>query len=122
MRLSEVADVSRKLAATSKRTEKTELLADLLRRLPADEIEPGAAFLAGFVRQGKVGLGYATLRDVTGSPAETATLTIIEVDRALADIAVSRSKKDLAARLFGRATAEEQSFLMGLLTGELRQG
>lgn len=122
MLLAELADVSRKVAATSKRTEKTELLAGVLRRLPAEEIEPAAAFLAGFVRQGKVGLGYATLRDVAGSPAATPTLTILEVDRALADIAVSRTKKDLAARLFGRATAEEQQLLMGLLTGELRQG
>jgi DNA ligase 1 len=122
MLLAELADVSRKVAATSRRTGKTELLADVLRCLPAEEIETGAAFLAGFVRQGKVGIGYATLRDLSGSPAESASLTLLEVDRALDDIAASRSKKDVAARLFARATAEEQAFLTGLLTGELRQG
>jgi DNA ligase-1 len=122
MLLAELAEVSRKVAATSRRNEKTELLASVLRRLQPEEIEPATAFLSGLVRQGKVGIGYATLRDVTGSPSQSASLTLSEVDRALADIASSRSKKDLAARLFGRATASEQAFLMGLLTGELRQG
>ena len=34
----ELADVSRRLAATSKRSEKAALLADLLRRLAPDEV------------------------------------------------------------------------------------
>src|SRR6185369_10013841 len=50
---------------------------------------------------------------------------IIEVDRALTDLAGTRgtgAKLERLRNLFARATAEEQQFLVRLLTGELRQG
>lgn len=122
MLLAELAEISRQVASTARRTVKTELLADALKRLTAAEAAAGAAFLSGFVRQGKVGIGYAILRGIAGWPADAPSLTVVETDRALGEIAGTRAKKELAARLFAQATGEEQSFLIGLLTGEIRQG
>jgi DNA ligase-1 len=57
-----------------------------------------------------------------------ATLTLSEVDSGFSAIGAVSGKGSAAARkalvgeLFGRATADEQRFLVGLLSGELRQG
>ncbi|MGE5644477.1 MAG: ATP-dependent DNA ligase [Acidobacteriota bacterium] len=121
MLFAEVVEISARVAATSRRLEKIDLVAGLLRRLAADEIEPVVAFLSGGARQGRIGIGYATLRDAAAEQAETATLEILDVDRALGSMAGPRKSERLRA-LLARATAKEQQFLTGLLTGELRQG
>jgi DNA ligase-1 len=60
--------------------------------------------------------------------AETASLTVSEVHDAfeemseLAGAGSQGRRTELVASLFGRATAEEQAYLRGLVTGELRQG
>ena len=61
-------------------------------------------------------------------PAALATLTLSDVDAALSAIGEVSGPGSVAARkalvgeLFGQATADEQQFLFGLLSGELRQG
>lgn len=128
MELGEIVDVSRRVAATSKRLEKVALLADLLRRLPADELETGVAFLAGRTRQGRIGIGYSALREAAGAPASERSLTLGEVDRTLSAIegtqgrGSARARYELLRSIFSRATEAEQSFLIGLPMGELRQG
>ncbi len=128
MLLAEVVEASRRITATSKRLEKIELLASLLKRLSPDEIETAVAFLSGATRQGRIGIGYATLRASMSAPSETPVIELLEVDRTLDDLtqvsgAGSESRKrELLNRLFSRATREEQQFLSGLLVGELRQG
>jgi len=123
----EVAATSAAVAATSGRKAKIELLAATLRGFSPEEAEPGAAFLAGELRQRSTGVGWRGLADLP-PPAETATLTVIEVadtvDR-LAGIGGAGSqarRRDEVARLFGRATDAEQRLLRGLFTGEVRQG
>ncbi len=128
MLLAEAVDVSRRITATSKRLEKIDQLATLLRRLSPDEVEVTVAFLSGITRQGRIGLGYATLRAAVTAPAETPSIELLEVDRTLAELATVRGpgsesrKRELLNVLFGQATREEQEFLSGLLVGELRQG
>jgi DNA ligase-1 len=128
MLLAEVVETSHRITATSKRLEKIELLAGLLKRLSPEEIEVTVGFLSAAPRQGRIGVGYATLQAALTPACETATLEILEVDRALEEFAAIRGpgsevrKRDLLRHLFGRATKEEQSFLSGLLAGELRQG
>ena len=128
MRFTELVQVSREVAGTSRRTEKTERLAGLLRRLAPEEIETAVAFLAGSVRQGRIGIGFAALQGAMGTPAEQPVLSILEVDRVLGEIvaAVGRGsaqrRRELLQSLFGRATGPEQQFLVALLTGEVRQG
>src|SRR5262245_4908685 len=112
--LTEMVDLSRTLAATSGRLDKTALLAALLGKLDPQEIEIAVAFLTGGTRQGRIGLGYATIAKaferadavVTPTPqaqtsleeslfpvtreAETVAsppLTIAEVDQAFESIA-----------------------------------
>ncbi len=73
-------------------------------------------------------MGYRSIYGVEPRPADVATLTVIDVDRAIDEIeratgpGSARRRGELLADLFGRATAEEVAFLRRLFTGELRQG
>jgi len=126
--LAGVVDTSRRVADTSSRLAKVDALAACLRSLPPEEVEIAVAFLSGETRQGRLGLGYATLREVRAGAAPAPVLGLIEVDDALAAIAAIRGKGAAAERsrrlgeLFHRATDVEQDFLFRLLIGELRQG
>ena len=117
------------LAATSKRSEKAALLADVLRRLAPEEVAVAVGVLTGAPRQGRIGVGWATLRDVRVEPA----------DRAVADGARGRRGRRPAGRdvrqrastrpagrcscdVFARATEPEQDLLWKMFGGELRQG
>jgi DNA ligase-1 len=61
MLLSEVVEASARVAATPARGAKIATLAELLGRLDPDEIEPAIGFLVGEPRQGRIGVGWATL-------------------------------------------------------------
>jgi DNA ligase-1 len=128
MLLAAVVETSRRVTETSKRLEKVDLLARLLRQLHPEEIEIAVGFLAGGIRQGRIGIGYAALRDARGPAAETASLEIAEVDRIFQSIVATsgsgsqRQRLELLHQLLSRATEPEQLFLMRLLMGELRQG
>ena len=56
-RLRELAATTDAVRQTSSRKAKTELLADLLRRLDHEEIEPAVGFLVAKPRQGAIGVG-----------------------------------------------------------------
>ncbi|MEB2363733.1 MAG: ATP-dependent DNA ligase [Bryobacteraceae bacterium] len=128
MLLSRVVETSRKVAETSKRLEKLDLLARLVRQLTPDEAEIVIPFLSGTTRQGRIGIGYATLRDAASPPAEDSSLEIAEVARIFEEIArvagrgAERQKQQLLHSLLSRSTQAEQRFLTALLMGELRQG
>ncbi len=130
MRFADLVETSRRVAGTSKRLEKIELLAALLRRARADEIETVVAFLSGYTRQSKIGVGYATLRasQGAGAEAESAGLEVGDVDRTLGELAgvqgrgAEERRRTLLGGLMSRATGAEQAFLAGLLVGEIRQG
>src|SRR5215213_6569391 len=125
--LDEVAGTSAAVANSSARLAKVERLAACLRRLEPGEVHPAVAFLSGELRQRQIGVGWAALRDVP-APAAGPTLTVAEVDAAfegigrLAGPGSQAGRRRLVPELFARATAGEQRFLIGLLSGELRQG
>ncbi|MFI6073417.1 ATP-dependent DNA ligase [Actinoplanes sp. NPDC051343] len=127
MRFLDLAATSAAISAVSGRKAKIELLADALRRLDPDEIAAGSAYLAGELRQRQTGVGYASLRD-RPAPALEPTLTVGGVDAAVAEISVvagagsQARRRELIGALFGAATADEQRLLIGLFSGELRQG
>ena len=127
-RLAEVVRASAAVAATSSRLAKTKVIADCLRTLEPAEIEIALPYLSGEIRQGKLTLGYATLQSAMGNPAPSASLTIMDVDRAFEDLktvkgkGASERRASLVKNLFSRATAEEEDFLLRLIVGELRQG
>lgn len=125
----ELADASAAVARLPGRIAKVEALAAALRGRDAEAAALAASWLAGEVRQTKLGVGPALLGQVLATPfAPRATHALADVDRTLTDIAAESGPGALARRtaalaaLFGRATAEEQRFLARLISGELRQG
>jgi DNA ligase 1 len=99
-----------------------------LGRLDASEVPICVAFLSGVPRQGRVGVGYATLYGTRIRPASEASLTVHDLDRAIDDIeqatgsGSATTRKEHLAGLLARATEQEVDFISRLLTGELRQG
>lgn len=129
MLLSALAAASAHVAGTRSRREKIAALAECLSRLADGEIPIGTAYLAGELPQGRIGVGWATVRSASRAPAaEHACLTLTDVDRAVDEIVRTKGAGSAAERmrrlqeLLSRATAAEQEFLVRLLMGELRQG
>jgi DNA ligase-1 len=129
MLLNDLVETSRRVGEVSGRLAKIEQLAGCLRRAGPAEIEIAVAWLSGELRQGRIGVGYAALRDATGDVAAAApSLTLSEVDAMLDRVQATRGSGSAAERLrqlrelFARATREEQEFLVRLVIGELRQG
>jgi DNA ligase-1 len=127
--LAEILAASERVAATRSRLAKIDALADCLRKLEPSEIALGVAYLSGELRQGRIGVGYAGLKEeLNTSAAAAAQLTLAQLDEALDRLsrvkgqgsAIERAR--LLSELFARATAPEQDFLARLLLGELRQG
>ncbi|MGW5662191.1 ATP-dependent DNA ligase [Streptomyces sp. NPDC003758] len=127
MLLSRLAHVSQEVAATSARSRKIALLADLFRAADADDVPIVIPYLAGRLPQGRLGIGWKLL-DQGVPPAEEATLSVRDVDARLTRIGSvtgtgsQAERRRLVGALLAAATAEEQRFLFGLLTGEVRQG
>src|SRR5205809_7933519 len=129
MLLAELLAASERVAATRSRLAKIDALAECLRRLDASEVALGVAYLSGDTRQGRIGIGYAALKDaLAATPAGAPGLTLAQVDEALARLDQTKGEGSAAERarmlaeLFARATAPEHDFLARLLLGELRQG
>ena len=129
MTFARLVDTSRRVAETPGRRAKIALLADLLRALPAEELQLGVAYLSGTVLQARLGVGWATIQAaLPGAAADAASVTLTEVDETLSRITQASGPGSAAMRqgllheLFLRLTEAEQRFLGGLLVGELRQG
>ena len=124
----ELAEVSRTVTEKAGRLEKIAQLASCIERMTPEEISPGVAFLSGEIRQGRIGAGYAAIRDAAAEAAASASLSVLDVDRAFERIKSTSGRGSAGERgrllheLFGRATRDEQSFLGRLVLGELRQG
>jgi DNA ligase-1 len=128
MLFEQLVATSAAVTATPARSAKVEAIAGLLRRLDTDEVEPVVAWLSGEPRQGKVGVGWATVFSVDVAHAALPSLTIADVDLAIDDVAGLSGPGSAAARqarladLLSRATPTEAEFIRRLLVGELRQG
>lgn len=127
MLLAEIVETSTAVGGTAARSEKIDRLAQTLKRVPHDEASIAAAYLSSRLRQRQIGVGYASLRDLP-PPADHASLTLTDVDRALEAIGTTAGpdsqteKRRLLVELFARASSDEQHFLRRLIIGELRQG
>lgn len=123
-----VVDTAAAVSATTKRNEKKAVLAALLRELDDDEIEVVVGFLVGEVRQGRIGIGWATIRDLEVTAAVAPSIDVLEVDAAMSELQRTTGGGSQAARneqlreLFGRATEAEVDFLARLFVGEMRTG
>jgi DNA ligase-1 len=128
MLLAKIVKASQQLSETAKRSEKTSILADLMKQLSAEETEAAVAFLSGTLRQGRMGIGYATLHAAMPEAASSASLEILQLDRLFDQLAgvkgsgAEQRKRFLLSEIFRHATRDEQEFLVRLMGGELRQG
>jgi DNA ligase 1 len=126
--LADVVTASRVVTDTTSRSRKIAALAELLGRLHPGEVPVAVGFLSGTPRQGRVGVGFATIYGIDRAPAREASLTIDELDRAIAEVQGTTGtgsgarRKQVLADLLGLATEQEADFIRRLLTGELRQG
>ncbi|MGI9597450.1 MAG: ATP-dependent DNA ligase [Acidimicrobiales bacterium] len=146
MRLARLAETTEAVRATSSRKAKSELLADLFRRLEPAEIVPAIGFLLATPRQGAIGVGWATvarLEEATGPAGESdpddRALTdsagpgqppadVLAFDTLLSDIAVTTGTGSEAARaekinrFLTRCSPDEAEFVRRVLVGDARQG
>ena len=129
MLLNDLVLTSKLVAETSGRLEKIALLASLLKRLSPNEVPIAVGFLTGWPRQGKLGVGWASVAEARPATAAVAPeLTLADVDAAFTKLQSVRGKQSAAERkrllsdLLSRSTGDEQSFIAALSIGEVRQG
>ena len=126
--LADVVAASQDVADTSSRSRKVAILAELLRRLDPGEVAAVVGFLSGVPRQGRVGIGYATVYGIDVAPAAEPSLTVADLDRAITEVqqatggGSATERKRILGALLSRATEPEAAFVRRLFTGELRQG
>ena len=130
MLLADLVAASAEVASTRSRKAKVATFSALLSRVASsspEEIRTVTSYLAGSLRQRRTGLGWRSMQSLP-PPAAGPSLTVLEVHEAfdrIAALAGSGSQQARAAavaELFGRATADEQPWLRGIVTGEVRQG
>ena len=123
-----VVDVSTEVGSTRSRRSKIATIAALLQALRPDELTIAIGFLTGEPRQGKIGVGWAMIRDSDSAPSPTPSLTVRDIDDELTGLQATTGGQSVAARrtrlsaLFARSTEAEADFLRRLIIGELRQG
>jgi DNA ligase-1 len=127
--LLDVASTSLNVGATSSRLDKVARIAELLRRAAPDpdEVTIVVSWLSGELPQRQIGVGWASLRSRPRAAADP-SLTVAGVNAIFTEIGAVSGKGTQARRtellttLFAAATETEQTFLVRLLGGELRQG
>ncbi|OBJ34229.1 ATP-dependent DNA ligase [Mycobacterium colombiense] len=129
MLLIDVATTSTDVGSTSSRLTKVAHIAALLTRAAPEAAVVAiiVSWLSGELRQRQIGVGWAALRSRPPA-ASHASLTVAGVDATFSEIGAVSGKGAQARRaalldaLFAEATDTEQTFLLRLLGGELRQG
>jgi len=127
--LTDIVATSREVAATRSRLKKSAHLAGILRQCESAELAAVVGFLCGELRQGRLGLGPRTLSRLRTEPEPTnSTVTVLELDAAfqtLEDLSgrgVASEREQVLSALFARLAADERTFVVRLILGELRQG
>jgi DNA ligase-1 len=121
-------------AETSARNEKVAALAKFLKTVETSEVASAVGLLSGEPKQGRVGIGWATVGAAIETLAPLSSVTndhpieISDVDRTIELVAETHgdgsagTRRDILQQLLERATEDEESFLRAILTGGLRQG
>ena len=127
MLLARIVETSQTVAATRSRKAKVVALAETLGEAETGDLEVVTSYLGGALLQRRTGVGWRGI----GSPPEPAdepSLTVAEVHAAFDQLAGLSGPGSQTARaaavkdLLGRATAAEQAWLRGVITGNVRQG
>jgi DNA ligase-1 len=101
----------------------------LLAHVPPEDAPIAIGFLTGWPRQGRIGVGWATISSARDrESASASSLELRDVDSAFDRLLAVHGRNSgservrLLADLFARATAAEQEFLAALIIGDVRQG
>jgi DNA ligase-1 len=128
-RFAELVSVSSAVAGTGSRKAKTGIMSELISRLAPGERRLAVPMLAGSLRQGRVGVGYASVWGGNGfEAAAKASLDIGDVDRAMSELQSATGEGSQGRRqrilqsLLNKATEPEQEYIGRLLVGEVRHG
>lgn len=127
MLLADLVATSDAVRATRSRRAKVAALAETLRAARPGEAAVVGHYLSGSLRQRRTGVGWRSVQAVA-PPATEPSLSVLDLDAAFEQMAglsgpgSQGARAVLLAAVFGQATAEEQRYVVGLVTGELRQG
>lgn len=132
--LHDLVTTARAVAGARARNAKIALVSALLTAAADDpdaarQVSLVADHLAGVVPQRRLGVGWRGLSDLP-APAAEPTLTVLDVDAAFQALhdtlgtgaGSSGERRRVLEALFSAATEDEQRWLVGLITGETRQG
>jgi DNA ligase 1 len=127
MLLRDLVETSAAVAATRSRKAKVAAIAERLATAEVAELEVMTAYLGGTLLQRRTGVGWRGVSSLP-DPADESTLTVLDVHDTLDGLAALSGPGSQEARaagvrgLFARATADEQRWLRGVITGAVRQG
>lgn len=130
--LAALAAASADITGTRSRRAKSDRIASVLADADADDLVLAVLYLSGVTRQGRIGVGWATLADIVDAPgpadAATGSMTLAEVDalldtlEAIGGAGSAERRQRILDEHFGRLTSAEAELLRRLLLGEMRQG
>ena len=83
MLLTELVATATAVGSTRSRLAKVDAIATLLGRLAPEEIVDATGYLVGDLPQGRIGIGWATIRDLDVTPATEPSITIEDVAHAV---------------------------------------
>lgn len=127
MLLARIVETSQTVAATRSRKAKVAALAETLAEADPTDLEIVTAYLGGTLLQRRTGVGWRGI-GVMPPPSPSPSLPVLEVHQTFERIAALGGAGSQAARkaavesLLSRATADEQAWLRGVVTGNVRQG
>ena len=127
MLLADLVATSQTVAATRSRKAKVAAIAERLAQAEVDELPVVTAYVGGTILQRRTGVGWRGLSSLP-DPAAEPSVTALEVHEALDRLAAmaGAGSQELRAsgvrELFARMTADEQHWLRGVMTGNVRQG
>ena len=127
MLLADLVETSNAVAATRSRKAKVAAIAERLAQAEVDELPVVTAYVGGTILQRRTGVGWRGLSNLP-DPADRPTVSALEVHETLGRLAAmsgagSQESRAAGVRdLFERLTADEQHWLRGVMTGNVRQG
>src|SRR6185436_13401511 len=125
MLLRDLVETSAAVAATRSRKAKVAAISERLSQADLDELPVVTAYLGGTILQRRTGVGWRGLSSLP-DPADEPSVTAREVHETLDRLAAmsGAGSQELRASgvrdLFARATADEQRWLRGAMTGNVR--
>ncbi|HEU5180955.1 MAG TPA: ATP-dependent DNA ligase [Candidatus Polarisedimenticolia bacterium] len=128
--LSALVQTWKDLRAAPRRGDKRERLGLLFSTLDTPDLVLAAHYLSGDLAREAPGVGGALVTEALqgSSPASTSSLTVADLDQAIASLGGAagpgsiRARVELLGRLLAAATPDEREFIAALIVGELRQG